>query len=374
MRLQPETAAVVFAGRLLRLRKAVLPVVRKRLRQLQGPIRGGARTGHPFLDRAMDLVSKLRYSLEGRPEWWPPAPLVNPSNGNVVLQIWTPLGGPADPRVVLTYNSWSPEESEYGYGSSNSLNRWVAGGNIVHAGDGAIFYYESANYTPPAGAQHAGLPRGLQRRRDPARRLPDALRNHRQADEIRERRRGRLDPRWSRGDRIYAVIDPFNRRTSIVYGGSDKIQRWWTLMAGHHVHRGRLRGFGEDDESRAVRDGVPLRRQSSTDRLHRPGREPHHVFVRRRQPLGRVNPTPDGQRVTYLWDESRRARIIDPSANATSAASTGTRNIPQVGGPLGQVTTCLVRRSASRPTWAGEGARTTVFVHRRTIGLDGWRI
>ena len=27
------------------------------------------------------------------------------------------------------------------------------------------------------------------------------------------------------GDRVYAVIDPFNRRTSIVYGGSDKIQR-----------------------------------------------------------------------------------------------------------------------------------------------------
>ena len=32
------------------------------------------RLGHPFLDRAMDLVSRLRYSLEGRPEWWPPAP------------------------------------------------------------------------------------------------------------------------------------------------------------------------------------------------------------------------------------------------------------------------------------------------------------
>ena len=174
----------------------------------------------------MDLVSRLRYSLEGRPEWWPPAPLVNPSNGNVVLQIWPPLGGPADPRVVLTYNSWSPEESEYGYGWSNSLNRWVAGGNIVHAGDGAIFYYESANYTPPAGAQNTLVCHedysGVETQ-------PDGFQMHYETTGKLTKFESAAGDVWTLvgfgGDRVYAVIDPFNRRTSIVYGGSDKIQR-----------------------------------------------------------------------------------------------------------------------------------------------------
>ena len=298
-------------------------------------------------------------------------PLVNPSNGNVVLQIWTPLGGPADPRVVLTYNSWSPEESEYGYGWSNSLNRWVAGGNIVHAGDGAIFYYESANYTPPAGAQNTLVCHedysGVETQ-------PDGFQMHYETTGKLTKFESAAGDVWTLvgfgGDRVYAVIDPFNRRTSIIYGGSDKIQRVVDAY-------GRITTFTVDGSGDLVKMTSP--ELCETEFRY----DANHQLTAYIDPEGSrttfsyegVNhwvqsiQTPDGQRVTYLWDEWRKTRIIDPSGNTTRLTYNWYRNITEIGDPLGQVTTYAWFADRPQAYLGRKGARTTVLHAATDNGL-----
>ena len=64
---------------------------------------------------------------------------------------------------MLTYNSWSPENSDFGYGWSNSLVRSLRA-TLVTAGDGAVYRYSdkdaSGQFLPPAGAVNALVQHG----------------------------------------------------------------------------------------------------------------------------------------------------------------------------------------------------------------------
>ena len=111
--------------------------------------------GHPWLDRPYRLIDTLRGRLPNRPEWRAMSPRVNPSNGNLVLQLGPPAGGAADPRVVLTYNSWSPGNSDHRLRLEQLAGGPIAG-DAVTAGDGAVYRYSdkdgSGQFLPPAGA------------------------------------------------------------------------------------------------------------------------------------------------------------------------------------------------------------------------------
>jgi hypothetical protein len=82
---------------------------------------GGNGTGD-ILDRAAAATRRpgrfgpaVDISLEARNPLRPYA-RVNPGAGNLVVQLGPPAAGPADPRLLFTYNSSSLSANEYGTG------------------------------------------------------------------------------------------------------------------------------------------------------------------------------------------------------------------------------------------------------------------
>ena len=136
--------------------------------------------GNPLLDRPYQLIDILHRRMPNRPEWMALSPRLNPSNGNLVLQLAPPSAGAADPSVVLTYNSWSPEDSDYGYGWSNSLVAVDHGRRRDRRRRGGVPLQRQGRKRPVPAAcrrrQRAGPARRRQLHRDPAGRLPDAVR------------------------------------------------------------------------------------------------------------------------------------------------------------------------------------------------------
>ena len=97
---------------------------------------------------------------------------VNLGNGNVIVQVAPPLGGPFDTLPVLTYNSRAEEQTSFGYGWTSILSQRVS---IVGTGtpppqadliDGTrlTWSYTSPSgtgpttYTPPNGSNNTSAP------------------------------------------------------------------------------------------------------------------------------------------------------------------------------------------------------------------------
>ena len=134
---------------------------------------------------------------------------------------------------------------------------------------------------PAAGRrrQRPGPARRRQLHRDPAGRLPDALRQHWRPDPVRKRRRRPVDAqlfRRPRGGGRRPVLSP--NHLGVRRERQDPARRGF-VQPHHQLHGGRLRGPGDDDHSGALPDPDALRRQPPTHRLHRPGGQSHLLHV-----------------------------------------------------------------------------------------------
>ena len=86
---------------------------------------------------------------------------VNPADGNLVLALGVPAGGPLQPDACAYYNAQSTYADNFGYGWGQTLRRWVeeptGSGADLHQGGGTVLRYTDRNgmtgfYTPPSGA------------------------------------------------------------------------------------------------------------------------------------------------------------------------------------------------------------------------------
>jgi YD repeat-containing protein len=86
---------------------------------------------------------------------------VNPANGNLVLALGVPAGGPVSPEACSYYNGLSTDADNFGYGWGHAPRRWLeepSGTTAdLHQGGGTVLRYTGYNgitglYTPPAGA------------------------------------------------------------------------------------------------------------------------------------------------------------------------------------------------------------------------------
>ena len=94
--------------------------------------------------------------------WLPRGPArINPANGNLVLALGVPAGGPLQPEACSYYNAQSTDADNYGYGWGHGLRRWLeepSGTTAdLHQGGGTVWHYTGLSgmtglYTPPAGA------------------------------------------------------------------------------------------------------------------------------------------------------------------------------------------------------------------------------
>ena len=127
-------------------------------------VKGGAAL--PGLDRAAEMSDMLKNAIppiRGTQGSFPMGGSwrLNPVTGNLVAQIHTPESGVYDPRPVLTYNSLSTTDTEFGYGWTE-MHRQRITETIPNAdvtkGTGAVLRYTAGagagTYGPPAGAKN----------------------------------------------------------------------------------------------------------------------------------------------------------------------------------------------------------------------------
>src|SRR5262249_45346885 len=81
---------------------------------------------------------------------------INIGSANLVLRLSHPSGGPFDPTPILTYNSFSPASSEFGYGWSAVPKQTLAvvtSGVDITDGQGTVQHFVSPDannrYLPP---------------------------------------------------------------------------------------------------------------------------------------------------------------------------------------------------------------------------------
>jgi YD repeat-containing protein len=158
---------------------------------------------------------------------------LNLSNGNVVMAVAHPSGGPFDPRPTFIYNSLTPASSSYGTGWSE-LHRLVlsqpggADSNVsVTDGTGATAQYGymsgsgwfcaagTCNSLEASGVFIETQPDGFQRIFDstgPVSKFQDTSGNV-------------WTVTYDGSERTQAIINPFGQRTTFAYDGSGNIKR-----------------------------------------------------------------------------------------------------------------------------------------------------
>lgn len=273
---------------------------------------------------------------------------VNPSQGNVVFQIKLPSAGSFAARPILTYDSLSVVETEYGFGWVGLYQRSVLPVDNsqawVRTGTGGAFLYTQKDaegfYSPPAGARNSlrqlddgswveTQPNGFQLRYDPQGRFTS----------MQDGPGNRWTLMYDGNERIAAITEPVpGQRTSFAYDAAGKIRR--IAQPGN-----RITTFVVDQYGDLVKRITPelCITEYRYDIVHR---------------LKTVI-QPEGGRTTYAYDDFSRLTVYTSPAGSRTSYSYAPETT-SIQNPLGSRTT-LVYDAARHPLVAidATGARTS---------------
>ena len=305
--------------------------------------------------RLMDL---LRPSIPGM--WFGPAYISFPT-GNLMLQIPVPASNPFDPTPVLTYNSFSANNTiQFGYGFCDSFNPTVSNYRLqelgtfsaqVISGTGQCLIYGNwtnmTNYfLAPSAARNAlvhnsdGSWTEIQ---------PDGLQLKYGTDGVLDRIQNVAGARWTltrdTSDLLHSIQGPTNRRTSYSYTMG--------MLSGITDPAGRQTQFSIDANDLLRTVTYP---GGNTVQL---GYENANLLNSYTDPAGnrttygydrycRVNQLvrPDGARYTFVYNypganAPETVAVVDPASNITTMVYSGCAYLNSVTDPLNHRTTFL---------------------------------
>jgi YD repeat-containing protein len=303
--------------------------------------------GNPLLSDVTAMLSAWRDKVQPNvPSALDGPAEVNPSNGNLVLSVALPAGGPFDPTVVLVYNSLDPQSSEFGVGWSvvpkQSLVSLTAETVNVTEGTGTSLRYrkkdDSDRYLGPGGDWDA-----LQFNEDDGTWMqtqPDGFQIHYDTD-------GNADMLLSGSDCWTLIYDGGNRLSTITgpLGGLTTFSYDVTLTGDNSIHQpdGRITHFLRDPISGNLlqitqADGSQIT-FTYDDSSHLVGHvDPAGVptsysydYAGRLQTIQ----TADGLNTTFTYETYGYTEVTDPRGGVTTLLFNLDRNIAAVIDPLG---------------------------------------
>jgi RHS repeat-associated protein len=328
-------------------------------------------------------------------KWLPTGPArINPANGNLVLALGVPAGGPLQPDTCSYYNAQSTDADNFGYGWGHTLRRWVeeptSATADLHQGGGTVLHYTDRSpmtglYTPPAGATSK-----LQKARTmPAKWMetrPDGfvyeynssgdvvkLQNTAGAiwtlsytgtpprlESVLDPGGGRLTYTYDAGYQIETITDPGGRATQWEVDGSNNLVRHvtpelcttsLTYDASHRLTgltdpAGHCHSYTYDAASRVTSYTDPLGQRTSFSYQSGPvtaiTNALAQVVTLQFNSDGNLTQATDplGQLYTYTWDAKRLTRVQNPLGESTTltyyATSEAGQRLTGVQNPLGQ--------------------------------------